>query len=104
MVRMLRAGMWRRSPAMLGLDGPLGTTWNARPDQHSARAALAETFGPTPGSRSVDLDRRGERSRALDLETGTDSNIAFYRKRGFEIVGQAALYGYTLTGMLRQPR
>jgi ribosomal protein S18 acetylase RimI-like enzyme len=38
------------------------------------------------------------------LETGTDSNIAFYRKRGFEVVGQADCYGYTLTGMIRPPR
>jgi hypothetical protein len=38
------------------------------------------------------------------LETGTDSNIAFYRKRGFEVVGQADCYGYKLTGMIRPPR
>jgi hypothetical protein len=38
------------------------------------------------------------------LETGTDANIAFYRKRGFEIIGQADCYGYTLTGMIRLPR
>jgi ribosomal protein S18 acetylase RimI-like enzyme len=38
------------------------------------------------------------------LETGTDSNIAFYQKRGFEIIGQVDLYGHTLTGMIRKPR
>jgi len=38
------------------------------------------------------------------LETGTDANIAFYRKRGFEIMGQADAAGFTLTAMLRQPR
>jgi ribosomal protein S18 acetylase RimI-like enzyme len=37
------------------------------------------------------------------LETGTQSNIAFYTKRGFEIVGQTDFDGHTLTGMVRQP-
>ena len=37
------------------------------------------------------------------LETGTKSNIDFYAKRGFEVVGQTDLYGHTLTGMVRQP-
>lgn len=38
------------------------------------------------------------------LETGTDANIAFYRKRGFQIIGQADCYGHMLTGMIRPPR
>jgi ribosomal protein S18 acetylase RimI-like enzyme len=38
------------------------------------------------------------------LDTATDSNIAFYSKRGFEVVGQAQVKGYTLTGMVRQPQ
>ena len=38
------------------------------------------------------------------LETGTQSNIDFYTKRGFEIVGQTEFLGHTLTGMVRQPR
>ena len=33
------------------------------------------------------------------LETGTQSNIDFYAKRGFEIVGQTNFDGHTLTGM-----
>jgi ribosomal protein S18 acetylase RimI-like enzyme len=37
------------------------------------------------------------------LETGTRSNIDFYTKRGFEIVGQTDFDGHTLTGMVRQP-
>ena len=37
------------------------------------------------------------------LETGTQSNIDFYTKRGFEIVGQTDFEGHTLTGMVRQP-
>ena len=38
------------------------------------------------------------------LETGTDSNIAFYTKRGFEVVGQTAYGGHTITGMIRPGR
>jgi len=38
------------------------------------------------------------------LETAMDSNITFYRKRGFEVVGQADCFGHTLTGMVREPR
>jgi GNAT superfamily N-acetyltransferase len=38
------------------------------------------------------------------LETGTQSNVDFYAKRGFEIAGQTEFDGHTLTGMVRQPR
>jgi hypothetical protein len=37
------------------------------------------------------------------LDTGTQSNIDFYTKRGFEVVGQADFDGHTLTGMVRPP-
>ncbi len=38
------------------------------------------------------------------LETGTESNVAYYSKRGFEVTGQADVLGFTLYGMVRQPR
>lgn len=38
------------------------------------------------------------------LETATESNVAFYSKRGFEVTGETSLYGFTLRGMVRQPR
>jgi hypothetical protein len=38
------------------------------------------------------------------LETGTESNVAYYSKRGFEVTGQADVLGFTLYGMLRRPR
>ena len=117
MGRMLRVGVWRM-PFVLGLDGMR---------RFSAAMSATEAFhkqveGPhwyllTVGTRK---DRQGQglgsalvemgTSRADEagvpcyLETGTDSNIAFYRKRGFEIVGQTELYGHTLTGMVRAPR
>jgi ribosomal protein S18 acetylase RimI-like enzyme len=38
------------------------------------------------------------------LETGTENNVAFYSKRGFEVVGQADVYEFTLYGMVRPPK
>ena len=38
------------------------------------------------------------------LETGTESNVAYYSKRGFEVTGQAEVLGFTLYGMVRRPR
>jgi GNAT superfamily N-acetyltransferase len=38
------------------------------------------------------------------LETGNESNVAFYTKRGFEVTGQAEILGFTLYGMVRPPR
>ena len=38
------------------------------------------------------------------LETGTESNVAYYSKRGFEVTGQADLFGFTLYGMVRKPK
>ena len=38
------------------------------------------------------------------LETATESNVAFYSKRGFEVTGQADVLGFTIYGMVRQPR
>ena len=38
------------------------------------------------------------------LETATESNVAYYSKRGFEVTGQANVLGFTLYGMVRQSR
>jgi len=37
------------------------------------------------------------------LETATESNVAFYSKRGFEVTGEANLLAFTLRGMVRPP-
>lgn len=115
--RMLRAGMWR-APFMLGLEG-LGRMSKA---MSATEGFHKQVEGPhwylmTVGTRTA-RQGQGLGSKLVEmgtsradaagvpcyLETGTDSNIAFYRKRGFEVVGQAALFGHTLTGMVRQPR
>jgi ribosomal protein S18 acetylase RimI-like enzyme len=51
----------------------------------------------------VGTSRADEAGLPCYLETGTQSNIDFYTKRGFEIVGQSEYLGHTLTGMVRQP-
>ena len=38
------------------------------------------------------------------LETATESNVAYYSKRGFEVTDQANVLGFNLRGMVRQPR
>lgn len=38
------------------------------------------------------------------LETGTDQNVVFYSKRGFEVVQEAEMYGFHARAMVRQPR
>jgi hypothetical protein len=37
------------------------------------------------------------------LETGTDENVAFYTKRGFDATGEAEVYGFNVRGMVRRP-
>ena len=37
------------------------------------------------------------------LETSTADNVAFYSKRGFEVIGQTEIFGFTMYGMVRQP-
>jgi ribosomal protein S18 acetylase RimI-like enzyme len=116
MPRMLRAGFWR-APAILGLDG-MGRMSKA---MAATEAFHQQVHGPhwylmTVGTRTA-RQGQGLGSQLVELgtsqadqagvpcylETGTDSNIAFYRKRGFEIIGQADCFGFTLTGMIRPP-
>ncbi len=38
------------------------------------------------------------------LETATQSNVDFYGKRGFEVVGDVEVEGFTLFGVVRPPQ
>jgi ribosomal protein S18 acetylase RimI-like enzyme len=117
MPRMLRAGMWR-APFMLGLAG-MGRMSKAMAATEAFHKQVegphwylmtvgtrAASQGQGLGSALVEMGTsRADAARVpCYLETGTDSNIAFYGKRGFEVIGQAELYGHTLTGMIRRPR
>jgi ribosomal protein S18 acetylase RimI-like enzyme len=114
---MLRVGMWR-APLILGLGG-MGRMSKAMSATESFHKQVegphwylmtvgtrTASQGQGLGSQLVEMgtSRADAAGVPCYLETGTDSNIAFYRKRGFEIIGQADCYGYTLTGMVRQPR
>jgi ribosomal protein S18 acetylase RimI-like enzyme len=70
-----------------------------------AVGAHSECQGQGLGSALVDVGTSRADAAGLPcyLETGTQSNIDFYTKRGFEIVGQTDFEGHTLTGMVRQP-
>ena len=117
MPRMLRAGMWR-APSMLGLDGMgrMAKAMSATERFHKlvdgphwylmTVGTRTARQGQGLGSQLVEMgmSRADAKGVPCYLETGTDSNIAFYRKRGFEVVGQADCYGFTLTGMIRPPR
>ena len=117
MPRMLRAGMWR-APFMLGLGGMgrLSKAMSATEVFHKqvegphwylmTVGTRAARQGQGLGSTLVEMgtSRADAAGVPCYLETGTDSNIEFYRKRGFEIIGQADLYGHALTGMIRRPR
>jgi ribosomal protein S18 acetylase RimI-like enzyme len=115
--RMLRAGMWAL-PLKLGLTGM---------NRFSAAMAATQRFheqvgGPhwyliTVGTRrsrqgqglggqllELGTSQADAASLPCYLETATESNIAFYAKRGFEVIGQAEVLGHTLTGMVRKPR
>jgi ribosomal protein S18 acetylase RimI-like enzyme len=117
MPRMLRAGFWR-APFMLGPDGmgrmsrAMSATEGFHKQVHGPHWYLMTVGTRTArqgqglGSALVELgtSRADAAGVPCYLETGTDSNIAFYRKRGFEVIGQADCYGHTLTGMVRPPR
>lgn len=65
----------------------------------AAVGALPTAQGRGMGSALVELGTSKADKAGLPcyLETGTQSNVDFYEKRGFEIVGQAQLFGHTLT-------
>lgn len=81
-------------------DGPRSAL--VPPDGRDAPGAP----GPGPGQRTG----RGRASRAdaagvpCYLDTGTQSNVDFYARRGFEVVGQAEAEGFTVCGMVRPPK
>ncbi len=114
--RMLRLGL-ARMPFRLGLAGSrrfmqaLSATEPFHKAVHgphwylAAVGARSECQGQGLGSALVEVgtSRADAAGVSCYLETGTQSNIDFYARRGFEIVGQTELLGHTLTGMVRQP-
>jgi len=116
LVRMLRLGL-ARMPFRLGLAGSRGfmQSLSATEPFHKAVdgphwyllavGARDECQGQGFGSALVEVGTSSADAAGVPcyLETGTQSNIDFYTKRGFEVVGQTDFDGHTLTGMVRQP-
>ena len=115
--RMLRVGM-AAMPFKAGINGTMRFFKLMRATEgfhkavdgpHWYLAAIGtrpELQGTGLGSALVDLGTaQADASRVpCYLETGTESNVAFYKKRGFEVTGQAEVYGFTLYGMVRPPQ
>ena len=115
--RMLQVGM-AKMPFRLGVTGSrrfiqsLSKTEPFHKTVHGphwylvAVGARSECQGQGLGSALVEVgtSHADEAGLPCYLETGTQSNIDFYTKRGFEIVGQTEYLGHTLTGMVRPPR
>jgi ribosomal protein S18 acetylase RimI-like enzyme len=114
--RMLRVGL-ARMPLRLGWAGSrrfLQALSATEPFHKTVRGphwylvaigARPERQGQGLGSRLVQVGTSRADSAGVPcyLETGTQSNVDFYTKRGFEIVGQTEFDGHTLTGMVRPP-
>ena len=71
----------------------------------AAVGTRAARQGQGLGSRlvAVGTARADEAGVPCYLETGTQSNVDFYARRGFQVVGQTDFDGHTLTGMVRPP-
>lgn len=115
--RMLRIGL-ARMPFRLGVAGSrrfvqaLAATEPFHKAVHGphwyllAVGARSECQGQGRGSALLEVgtSRADTTGVPCYLETGTQSNVDFYAKRGFEVLGQTDFDGHTLTGMVRQPR
>lgn len=115
-IQMLRAGIWEM-PLKIGFSGisrfskaiSVGDKFhNGVKGAHWYLLALGtkpELQGKGIGSALIDTGAAKADSAGLPcyLETGTESNVAFYSKRGFEVIGKEDVLGFTLWGMLRRP-
>lgn len=115
-LRMLRVGMGAL-PFKFGLSGTsrvmkamsVGEKFHkAMHGPHWYLMALGtkpKLQGTGLGSQLIDAGAKKADAAGVPcyLETATESNVAFYTKRGFEISDQADVLGFTLWGMVRQP-
>jgi ribosomal protein S18 acetylase RimI-like enzyme len=115
--KLLRAGMWQM-PLKMGM-GAMSRFAKAmavtQPFHKQVQGphwylmnlgARTGRQGQGLGSQLVEMgtSRADQAGLPCCLETATEANIAFYRKRGFEIIGQRECLGHTLTALVRQPR
>lgn len=71
-----------------------------------ALATAPERQGQGLGSQLVEFGTAKADAAGVPryLETATESNVAFYTKRGFEVTGQGEFHGFKFYAMVRQPR
>ncbi len=98
-----RADAMRAGDALVSALKPEGEHWYL-----DTIATEPESMRMGLGSRLLDYDlaRMDARGRACALDTHTAENVAFYRRRGFGVVGEGRLPqgGPDLFVMLRPPR
>jgi GNAT superfamily N-acetyltransferase len=116
-LRMIRVGLWAiplrigLRPALRFLQGS-GVTERfhaAVPDPHWYLMLVGTRRGRQgQGLASALLDAVTSRADAdglpCYLETGTESNVAFYERRGFEVTGEVEMNGSLIRAMVRTPR
>lgn len=116
MGRMFRLGMWAM-PFKVGLGGMSRfskATGVGEKFHHSVEGPhwYLMALGTTPGAQGkglgsalVDIGAAKADAAGIPcyLETGTESNVAFYTKRGFEVIGKEDVLGFTVWGMVRKP-
>jgi GNAT superfamily N-acetyltransferase len=117
MSKMVRVGIWRL-PLKVGLRGVgrvMGVMSASEPFHKLVGGphwylmtvgTRRDRQGQGLGSALVEVGTSQADAGHLPcyLETGTDSNIAFYTKRGFEVAGRTEYGGHTITGMIRPAR
>jgi GNAT superfamily N-acetyltransferase len=117
MSKMVRVGIWRL-PLKVGLRGVgrvMGVMSASEPFHKLVGGphwylmtvgTRRDRQGQGLGSALVEVGTSQADAAHLPcyLETGTDSNIAFYTKRGFEVAGRTEYGGHTITGMIRPAR
>jgi ribosomal protein S18 acetylase RimI-like enzyme len=116
-MRMMRLGMWA-APLRLGLGGArrIMAAFEATEAFHKhvhdphwyllVIGVRPDRQGQGLGSKLVEVgtSRADAAGVPCYLETTTESNVAFYGKRGFEVVGEAEVAGHRLWGMVRPVR
>lgn len=115
--RLLRTGFWAL-PFKAGLAGTarFGRAMSATEALHHAVqgphwyllavGTRAARRGQGLGSALVELgtSEADAAGASCYLETGTQANVDFYARRGFEVTGEVDVEGFRVVGMVRPPR
>ena len=117
-MQMLSVGMWA-IPFKAGFSGAM-RMMKALPETERIHKAAVEgphwylmALGTKPGLQCTGLGsqlimagtKQADAARLpCYLETATENNVAFYKRRGFDVTGEVEVYGFTIWGMVRPPQ